>query len=85
MRKWWFPGDRAAPWIAPALLGLCLILIGLLLFVWPELLAFVVAAVFVSAGVGVLGFAWRVRRQVTWQRTSQSWQWEVYDDVPPPT
>jgi len=84
MRMWWHT-DGAAAWVAPALLGLCLILIGLLLFVWPELLAFVVAAVFVSAGVGVLAFAWRLRRQVSCHHTSRSWRWEVYDDVPPPT
>jgi len=84
MRMWWYT-DGAAAWVGLALLGLCLILIGLLLFVWPQLLAFVVAAVFFSAGVGVLGFAWRLRRQMSYRHTSRSWHWEVYDDVPPPT
>lgn len=61
-------GGQSGFWMAPAALGVVLILVGILLFVWPELLAFVVAAVFVSSGIGLLGSAWRLRERVTYRR-----------------
>lgn len=61
-------------WLAPVALGFVLIGIGLMLFVWPELLAFVVAAVFVTGGLSLLGTGWRMRQRVTYQRLDPTWQ-----------
>lgn len=60
-------------WMLPATLGLMLIGIGLIIFVWPEVLAFVVASFFVVAGVSVMGSAWRLRGRVRYRRFDGSW------------
>ncbi len=53
------------------LFGVVLILIGLLLFAMPELLAYVVASVFVIGGVGVIATAWGLGRRVTYRRMDE--------------
>lgn len=60
-------------WLGPAFLGVLLILLGLLLYAMPELLAYVVAAIFILAGCGLLGAAWRMRRQVTYRQIDREW------------
>jgi len=62
------PGGTGGFWMGPATLGVLLILIGVLLFVWPQLLAFVVAGVFISAGAGLLATAWGMRHRITYRR-----------------
>lgn len=68
-----YSADFSGLWLAPALLGLCLVLAGILLFVMPELLAYVAATVFVLAGGGLLGTAWRLRRRVVIRRVDETW------------
>jgi uncharacterized membrane protein HdeD (DUF308 family) len=80
MRRLWSSNAPGPLGFAPAFLGIVLILIGVLLFVWPALLSFVVASIFVAAGVSVLGFAW----QVTYRRVDGTWQSPGSDDAPPP-
>lgn len=78
MRLFWSPNNAAGSlWWGPAMFGLILLGIGVLIFAMPELLAYVVASVFVVAGVSVLSAAWRMRRQVTYQRIHQ---WQVRED-----
>ena len=60
-------------WFVPALGGGLLIVIGIALFIWPELLAFVVASVFVMTGLGLLGSAWRSRGNVVYRRIDRVW------------
>ena len=55
-------------WFAPVFFGLVLILFGVLIFVMPNLLAFLVAAVLVLAGGALLGLGWHLRGRVTYRR-----------------
>jgi len=64
----WNTGNIGALWIAPALLGVALILFGVLVFIVPRLLQFIVAAVLVFAGCSLLGLAWHLRGRVTYRR-----------------
>ena len=80
MRLFWSGGNHGF-WLGPALLGVLLILIGGLLYVMPQLLAYVVAGIFILTGCGLLGTAWRMRRRVTYQRMDPTWQ--VRDEEPP--
>ena len=66
--------------IAPLALGTALLCIGALLFVWPELLSFVVATFFVLAGLGVIGFGLRPASEIRFRRIDQVWQ--VGEDEP---
>lgn len=67
MQVYWSNGVGGF-WLGSVLLGVVLMLIGLLLLVWPQLLAYVVAAVFLMAGVSLLGAGWRMRARVTYRR-----------------
>lgn len=84
MRLYWSPQGQGPLWVLPALLGVALIGLGLLLFVWPELVAYFIAAVFIVAGMSVLGMAWRMRQQVTFQRIDRQWQVREDDGAPGP-
>ncbi len=68
----YFIKDLSALWWYYLLLGLLLILWGVAIAVWPELLAALVAALFIVGGVTVLGLAWCVwrlqRRYQTFKR-----------------
>jgi uncharacterized membrane protein YraQ (UPF0718 family) len=64
-------GGGGSFWMGPAALGVVLILIGILLFVWPAILAYVVAAAFLSAGIGMVASAWRLRERVTYRRMDE--------------
>ncbi len=55
-------------WVAPALAGSLLVLFGVLIFLKPELLAYLVATAFVVAGLGILAVAWRLKRTVVYRR-----------------
>lgn len=68
----WNPREPGGFWLGPAAAGGLLIVVGIMLFVFPRLLQYFVASVFVLAGVGLLGFAWRMRRQVTYRRIDQT-------------
>jgi hypothetical protein len=61
-------GNPGGMWLAPALFGVVLILFGVLIFVFPDLLSFIVAAVLIFAGFSLLGLAWNMRGRVTYRR-----------------
>jgi hypothetical protein len=70
----WLPDDQrglgriGGPWFAPVSLGLLLILFGVLIFVMPDLLAFLVAAVLILAGCSLVALGWHLRGRVTYHR-----------------
>ncbi|MFQ5806688.1 MAG: DUF3096 domain-containing protein [Phycisphaerae bacterium] len=68
MHNQWNLGELGGLWLAPALFGLVLILFGVLIFVFPDLLSFIVAAVLIFAGFSLLGLAWNMRVRVTYRR-----------------
>jgi hypothetical protein len=72
-------------WLAPAALGGVLIGVGILIYVYPQILAYAVAGLFVLAGFGLLGLAFSVRRRVTIRRVDAAWPGEERraDDVLP--
>ncbi len=55
-------------WFAPVFFGFVLIMFGVMIFVKPDLLAFLVAAVLVLSGGSLLGLGWHLRRRVTYRR-----------------
>lgn len=55
-------------WPLPMLLGLTLIALGLLIIIFPALLAYAVAAFFIMGGISMLGFAFRMRGGVQYRR-----------------
>jgi len=58
----YFIKDLSALWWYYLFLGLLLMLWGIAIIVWPQLLVAFVAALFILAGSTVLGLAWRVWR-----------------------
>jgi len=68
----YFIKDLSALWWYYLLLGILLVLWGIAIIVWPQLLVAFVAALFILAGLTVLGLAWRVwrlqRRYQTFKR-----------------
>lgn len=55
-------GDCGSVWKYQFLLGVLLVLGGLLIAVFPEILVALAAAAVILAGVGLIGSAWRLRR-----------------------
>jgi hypothetical protein len=49
-------------WAAPFWFGVMLVLAGILVLVYPAILVAIVAAVIMSAGVGLMGLGWRMRK-----------------------
>ncbi len=68
--------DLSALWWFYLLLGLLLVMWGIAIVIWPELLVAFVAALFIMAGVTVLGLAWRVWRL---QRRYQTFKREIIE------
>ena len=60
--RWIHPGGWAS-WLLMAL-GLALIMLALAILIWPELLAYLVAAAILTAGVVLTGWGWGMRRAV---------------------
>ena len=58
-------------WMTPILAGVGLILLGIILFKNPRLLAYFVAALFVVAGASLIAVGWRLRRRVTYRRLDE--------------
>jgi hypothetical protein len=82
MRLNWPRDGMVGGWFPMATLGIALILLGALLYVMPQLLAYFVAGVFFLVGAGLLAMAWQIRRRVTYRRMDSSWQVEdPPDDV----
>lgn len=61
-------GPLAGLWMGPALLGGVLILLGILIFVLPQLLAYAVALALILAGLGMIAMGYATRMQVTYRR-----------------
>jgi len=76
MRIMWLPPDAKGYWIVPAVVGLMLILIGVLIYVEPRLLAYFVAALFMLAGTVLLSIAWKMRARIRYRRIDQAWDRE---------
>ena len=74
MRLQWSHGTPGSLWLAPMLLGVLLILMGVVLYVWPKLLAYFVAGIFIVVGCGLLGSGWRMRRRVSYRPIDRLWQ-----------
>ncbi len=68
----YFINDLSALWWYYLLLGLLLVALGIAIAIWPQLLVAFVAALFIMAGLTVLGLAWRIwrlqRRYQTFKR-----------------
>lgn len=62
----------AGVWIPPAMLGVMLISLGVLIIVMPQLLAYFVAAAFIMAGLGMVGIATQMRMRVSYRRIDQT-------------
>jgi uncharacterized membrane protein HdeD (DUF308 family) len=72
MRLVW-PPAAGGYWLTPAVLGALLILIGVMIYAQPRLLAYFVAGVFIVAGVTLLSVAWKMRQKVTYRRIDENW------------
>jgi uncharacterized membrane protein HdeD (DUF308 family) len=72
MRIDWQANGGDGLWLAPAALGMLLVLIGVMLLVWPALLSYVVACLFIGLGLSAAGAAWRMRRRVSYHRIDPS-------------
>jgi uncharacterized membrane protein HdeD (DUF308 family) len=68
MQIQWNFGNLGAIWVAPAFLGVALILFGVLILAFPLLLRLIVAAVLIMAGCSLLGLAWHMRGRVTYRQ-----------------
>lgn len=68
MQGQWNMGSLGGFWLAPAALGVLLIVFGVLIFVVPKLLEFIVAAALIFAGCSLLGLGWHLRGRVTYRR-----------------
>jgi len=61
--------------LVPALGGLLLILVGVLIFLHPNLVAYAVAACFVALGLALLALAWRSKGvSVYYRQVEQRWE-----------
>jgi len=69
-----FIKDLSALWWYYLFLGLILVLWGVAIIVWPQLLVAFVAALFVVAGSTLVGLSWRVWRL---QRRYQSFKHDL--------
>jgi hypothetical protein len=68
----WQTMNAGGFWVGPLLLGLMLIGFGLLIIARPELLAYLVATLFIVAGLALLGMSWGLRGSITYRRMSDS-------------
>lgn len=59
--------------IAP---GLILILFGVAILLWPELLAYMVAGLFIAIGFSITGWGWRFSQR----RRNTAARWETIDE-----
>ncbi len=66
-------------WRVPAVGGLLVIGLAVLLILFPVFFAYFVAVLLIATGLSLLGLAWRMRRSVTYRPIEP--QWRVRDDV----
>ena len=55
-------------WLTPVITGVTLVLIGVLLFNHPELLAYFIAGLFTLVGAALIGVGWNMRKRVSYRR-----------------
>lgn len=55
-------GEFGFLWKYPMLMGVLLVLAGLLIVIFPQILVLLVATAIIVAGMGLIGSAWRLRR-----------------------
>jgi uncharacterized membrane protein HdeD (DUF308 family) len=82
MRLFWSQEGQSGLWLGPALLGLVLIALGVLLYAMPQLLSYFIAGLFILGGCGLIGSAWRMRRRVTYRPIDQEWHVRQPPDDP---
>lgn len=58
--------------MVPAVAGLALILLALLIYIHPAILAYAVATVFLLCGAALLALAWRLRARVEVRRLDET-------------
>lgn len=63
-------------WLAPAMAGVLLILLGVLIVIEPRILAMIVASVFIAGGLSMLAAAWAMRPRTLYRRLDE-------DEMPP--
>ena len=56
--------------------GLILILFGVAILLWPELLAYMVAGLFIAIGFSITGWGWRLFQR----RRNTAARWETIDE-----
>jgi uncharacterized membrane protein HdeD (DUF308 family) len=81
MRAFWSYDEWRSFWLGPALLGVVLIALGVVLYLHPLLLAYFVAGMFILGGCALVGVAWRIRWRVSYRRLDR--QWRVGGDETP--
>lgn len=83
MNEWMFEAKPASLWRLLALFGAALVAFAAAIFVFPELLAYLVAALVATVGGSVLGAAWMLRRaekqargrRIPLRTQSPGWHW----------
>jgi len=65
------PGSGGGFWMGPGFAGVVLFLLGVLIWVWPNLVGYFVAAVFMTVGIGLIVAGWRMRRMVSYRRIDE--------------
>ena len=71
MRMVWPTNGPQGYWLTPAAVGVLLILVGVLIYANPKLLAYFVGGGFVVAGGALLTIAWKMRGRVTYRRIDE--------------
>lgn len=74
MRIIWQQLGVPSLWPLPLLLGLTLIGIGVLIILFPALLAYAVAAMFITTGISLLGVALGMRGSVRYRQINPAWR-----------
>ncbi len=80
MRVYLSGNQAAATWLGPVVLGVFLILVGVLIFIVPNLVEYVIAALLILGGVSMIGFGWRMRSRTTFHRMGQWHSTEGFED-----
>ncbi len=71
-------GGAEQLWRLPAVGGLLVVGLAVLLILFPVFFAYFVAVLLIATGLSLLGVAWRMRRSVTYRRIEP--QWRVHDE-----
>ena len=67
----WQTGNVRGFWFGPALAGAMLVLFGVLIIAQPALLAYLVAGLFIFAGVSMIGWSLHLRGRTTYRRMDE--------------